>query len=288
MSKLLSRTVLATALMGLACTTQSQALPVSFQPLKSPLYAQVSAPKSPVATAPDLTLLSKAVGAFWQTDRTETDSQVTISMIDKGLDMKVYARVKTIAQIGDRFNAQLEFAPPGSKDKITYTIVSDGQKVWTYRPDLRQYSETSLSKFKTGSNSFWIGVSSFFFLSLTETQRQEMVSSLGTDRDFIKAMPQAEVKDIEGMNREVNGEKFYVFSYKSDVEKLKFVFFLDPTSATTKRLEFSGNDRGLNVTFDEKIITRNTQVKFDKQTFTFSPPKGTKKVKTLAIEPFGS
>jgi outer membrane lipoprotein-sorting protein len=288
MSKLLSGTVLATALMGLACTVQAQVLPVSSSPLKSSLYAQVTAPKSSIATAPDLTILSKAVGAFWQTDRTETESQMTISATDKGVDVKVYARVKTIAQSGDKFSAQLEFASPGSKDKITYTIVSDGQKVWTYRPDLRQYSETSSSKFKAGSNSFWIGVSSFFFLSLTETQRQEMVSSLGTDRDFIKAMPATDLKDIEGINREVDGEKLYIYSYKNDAEKLKFVFFLDPISAITKSLEFSSNDKGINVTFNEKILSRNTQIKISKQTFTFLPPKGTKKVKTLAIQPFGS
>ncbi len=287
MSRILSITVLTTALFGLVYTNQSQALPASF-PSKSTLYSQLTEPKPSVANTPDLTLLSKAVGTFWQTDRAETESQMTISVAEKGIDLKIYARVKTIVQTGDKFQTQLEFALPGSKTKVAYTIISDGRKVWTYRPDLRQYSETTPSKFKNGSNSMWIGVSSFFFISLNETQRQEMISSLGTDRDLIKAMPPANLKDLIGMSREVDGQKLYTYAYEINADKIKFVFFVDPTSTATKKIEFNADAQGVNVNFDEKILNRNNQVKIDPQIFKFSPPKGTKKVRNLKIEPFSS
>ena len=71
MSKLLSGMVIAAALMGLATTTQAQV------PSASPTPTPPAIESQPAVTAPDLALLSKAVGGFWQTDRAETKSLMT-------------------------------------------------------------------------------------------------------------------------------------------------------------------------------------------------------------------
>jgi outer membrane lipoprotein-sorting protein len=52
------------------------------------------------------------------------------------------------------------------------------------------------------------------------------------------------------------------------------------------RIEFKFVDKQNRTEMVEKIIKRNSQPIITDKTFTFSPPKGVKKVKSLLTEPF--
>jgi outer membrane lipoprotein-sorting protein len=305
MSKLLLGTIVTSVLIGLASATQAQIPPGSSTPPKSTIPAQTQPKKVPgstlpnstippqtqppnsAATTPDLALLSKAVGVFWQSDRIETDSQVLMNVESNGMNVNMSAQIKTIAQIGNKFQAQLTFAPLGSIPKSTCIITSNGRDVWIYRPDRRQYSKTTFAAFRSSSNWFWTGVSSSLFLSLTEVERKEIVSSLGTDRDFITATPASQFKDLLGSERQVDGQNLYTYSYDLKEQGLTFNVFVQPQAATVQRIEFNGKSDGIDIKFSEKIISRKPQVNIPKQTFEFVPPKGVKKVKFLDIDSFG-
>jgi outer membrane lipoprotein-sorting protein len=306
MSKLLLGAIVSSALIGLNTVSQAQVSP-GVTPPKSPIPTQTQPQKTPVATPPnattptptqvpktpgtnatDLNLLSKAVGVFWQSDRTETDSQMLIQGKQQGFKFEMSAQVKTIAQLGNKFQTQLVFAPVGATSKATYTIVSNGRDVWIYRPDRRQYAKTTFDAFRSSSSWLWTGISSSLFLTISAADRQEMLSALGTDRDVIKSLPSSQFKDLIGSERQVDGQNLYNYSYNFKQEGFVFDVLIQPQAATVQRIEFNGNFDGMDITLSEQIISRKPQAVISKQTFQFVPPKGVKKVKAIEIELFKS
>ena len=286
MSKLLLGTIVAAVLIGLTSVSQAQISPGATPPPKSTVPTPTAPPKASTSTTPDLTLLSKAVGVFWQSDRTETNSQILLHGEGQGIDRNMSLQVNTIAQIGNKFQTQLVIAPIGSSPKITYTLVSNGKDVWIYRPDRRQYAKTTFAAFRASSNWLWTGVSSSVFLSLTAADRREMLLSLGTDRDVIKSVPPEQLKDLSGSERQIDGKNLYAYSYNFKDAGFSFDIFLQPQTASVQRIEFNGKVDDMNVKISEDILSRNPQVNITKKTFEFVPPKGVKKVKNLEIELF--
>jgi outer membrane lipoprotein-sorting protein len=285
MSKLLSGIAIATLLIGLAGTTQAQVPPAS--PTPTP-QSQPSSPVPSTATTPDLSLLSKAVGVFWQTDRAETKSQMTIDVAAEGTNVKMYAQIETIAQTGNKFVTKLTFTSPGESTQSTYKIISNGKKVWIYRPDRRQYAETTFAKFNAGSDSFWIGTSSFLFTSLNETERREMVDTLSTDRNILTTLLKGQTGDLQGRKQQLDGEELYKYSYENKSENWTFNGLLQAQTGVVKQIEIVGKNQGMSFSISDKIISRNNQPTISTKTFRFSPPKGVKKVKSLEIDPFST
>ncbi len=285
MSKLFSGIAIATLLMGLAGNTQAQLPPAS--PTPTP-QSQPAAPTPAVTNTPDLALLGRAVGLFWQTDRAETKSQMTIDATSDGVNMKIYTQIKTIAQIGNKFATTLTFTSAEGAIKATYKIISNGKKVWIYRPDRRQYQETTFAKFDRGSDSFWIGASSFIFISLSESERKEIVNTLGSDRQILTTLFKGQTGDLQGNKQQIDGEELYNYSYDNKAEKWRFNGLVRPQTATLEQIEISGKYQTIDIAIAEKIIDRNSQPKISPQTFRFSPPKRVKKVKSLEIDPLGN
>ncbi len=298
MFKLLLGTLLATASIGWASATQAQLPPASPspipsqsqpQPTPSPTPSQSQPPSpQPAATAPDLTLLGKVLGAFLKTNRVSTESQIVMTVADKGADFKIYAQTKTIAQSSGEFRSEITFAQPGQPPTATYTIVSDRRRVWIYRPDRRQYSQTTMAKFQAQPYSYLVGISSIFFLTLTEPARREINAALAYSPNFLAALPERDLKDLQGSKRQVEGQELYVYSYTNKLENWTFNSFVQPQTGILKQIEFTGTlaakDSGSNFTLTEKIIDRLPQPTVNSSTFKFSPPKGTKKVQSLAID----
>jgi outer membrane lipoprotein-sorting protein len=285
MSKLLSGIAIVSLLIGLTGNTQAQVPPASPPPTPQ---SQPATPVPSTATTPDLSLLSKAVGVFWQTDRVETKSQMTIDVAADGTNIKMYAQIETIAQTGNKFVTKLTFTSPGESRKSTYKIISNGQKVWIYRLDRRQYMETTFAKFNAGSDSFWIGTSAFLFTSLSETERREMVNTLGGDRNIIATLLKGQTGDLQGRKQQLDGEELYNYSYENKSESWTFNGLVQPQTGALKQIEIAGKTQGMNFSIADKIISRNTQPSISSKTFRFSPPKGVKKVKSLEIDPFNS
>ena len=281
MSKLFSGIAIATLLLGLTGTTQAQVPPASPTPTSQP------EPAAPAAK-PDLSLLSRAVGLFWQTDRAETKSQMTIDVAAAGTKIKMYAQIETIAQTGNKFVTKLTFTSPGESTESTYKIISNGKKVWIYRPDRRQYMETTFAKFNDSSDSFWIGTSSFLFTSLNETERREMVSTLGSDRNILTTLLKGQTGDLQGQKQQLDGEELYNYFYENKKDEWIFNGLVQPQTGLLKQIQIAGKTQGMNFSIADKIISRNTQPTISTKTFRFSPPRGVKKVKSLEIDPFNS
>jgi outer membrane lipoprotein-sorting protein len=269
---------IAFAFITLAGTTQAQLPPASTTP---PPQSQTESPPTESLTTPQVTLLTKAIGKFWQTDRAETKSEMVVTLRERNKDIKVFVSVKTIAKVGYKFRSNITLNKIGEKSKITYTIVSDGNKTWIYRPDRRQYTQISSSDFYENYYVSIIGMSSIVLTSVAESTQQEMIADISSEnsKTFLK-----QSKEIRVSQQQIDGRNLYVYTYAKDPGEISG--FVHPQTEMVQRIEFKLGDENKNVMVAETIISRNSQVAITDKTFTFSPPKGVKKVKSLRVEPF--
>jgi outer membrane lipoprotein-sorting protein len=299
MLKFLSKLVVAAALVSLTGNAQAQLPsasptipPVQPQPngSPSPLPSSTPTPTTTPTTAPstsnlDLKLLSKAVGTFWQGNRSQTRSQIVMTIRGKAADAKsvqINAISNTIAQTGDKFRSKLTVSKAGSPSKLNYTIVGNGQNVWVYHPAKRQYAKYTFSAFKSEYYSTLIGLSSVFFVSMPEETRKQIVATLKTNSNPLSSLPQADIKNLQGSNRLVDGQNLYVYSYDNKEEKLSFNGLVQPETGILKQIEFVSNDERVDLKLTEKILSHTTSNNTSSQPFRFIPPRGTKQVKSVS------
>jgi outer membrane lipoprotein-sorting protein len=277
---------------GSATPAPSQSRPQPDASPQPPVSPQPNTLPSPAATTePDLTLLGKVLGAFLQTNKARTESQLVMKLQGKEGNVEIYVRSKTVAKTSGEFRSELTFAQPGQPPTASYTIVSNGSKVWIYRPDRRQYAQTTLAKFQAQPYSYLVGLSTIFFLSVTEANRRDINAALAVSPSFLTTLPKEQIKDLQGSRRQVEGQELYAYSYENKAENWSFNSFVHPQTGILKQIEFTGKidakDSGTNFTLTEKIIDRTSQPTIANSLFKFSPPKGTKKVKSLDIDLIG-
>jgi outer membrane lipoprotein-sorting protein len=279
MSKLLWSGI-AIAFIGLIGTAQAQLPPGSKPPTPQ---SQPTSPTSTSLKATDLPLLTRAIGKFLQTDRAETESLIEIDSYDGKGKTKDFVSVKTIAKLGEKFRSELTINRVGQTSKIKYTIVSDGKKTWIYRPDLRQYAEMSSSDFGREPSAAIIGFSSFIITKITEEQRQKLIIDILGERSQVISLENLKLFQLRQQQIDSRNLSVYASSDNTDVKISVFVY---PQTAILERTEIKFGSREKPTKIVEKIVKRNSEVTIDSKTFTFSPPKGVKKLKSLQVGSF--
>jgi outer membrane lipoprotein-sorting protein len=276
---------IAIGLISLTGNTQAQIPPASTTPTPK---LQPTSPTSTALKATDLPLLTRAIGKFWQTDSAETESKMEIELSDKKGKTKYFVSVKTIAKVGEKFRSELTVNRVGKTTEIKYIIVSDGKKTWIYRPDLLQYAQIDTNQFYGNPSTSIIGLSSSIFTSLAESQRQGIITDiLGENARIFSLENFKEFQvDLQVGQQQIDGRNLFVYKYEdiqSDISS-----FVNPQTGMFERVEvkFKFGRKQNSIEVVEKIIKRNAQVIITDETFTFSPPRGAKKVKSLEIEPF--
>lgn len=247
---------------------------------------QVTSDTISQATPVDISLLAKTITAFLQSDRYQTESQILVSAKNQGLDVTTYAQVKTIAQSDGKFRSEITFTREGEQPKPPTLVISDGKQVSIYKPDSKQYAVTSYNNFGKSDDYFLIGMSSSLFLQIPSDARKILARGQLSDKEILQQIGLTVNSDLKADQRTVEGESFYVYNYTATKEGLTFSGFVQPQTATLKQLQISGKSQGLDILIAEKIRNRTANPAVTPQTFTFSPPQGAKKVKSLSISPF--
>jgi outer membrane lipoprotein-sorting protein len=249
-------------------TPQSQSTSATFTPLK----------------ATDLPLLNRAIGKFWQTDRVETESQMEIDSSDDKGKSKYFVSVKTIAKVGRKIHSELTINKVGQTSKTKYTIVCDGNKTWIYQPDIRQYIEIDTNDFGREPTTSIIGLSSFLFTSIDEEQRQNLITDILGDRGQIISLENFKIMKLG--QQQIDSRVLSLYTHDDRDLEVKISAFVYPQTAILEQTEIKFGGRGKPIKIVEKIIKRNPEVTIDSKTFTFSPPRGVKKVKSIQVGPF--
>jgi outer membrane lipoprotein-sorting protein len=237
------------------------------------------------AEKPDLNLLKKAVRTFYQSNRVQSKSNMTFDFSSAGMKGQIDVKTTTVAETGGKFNSQVVFVNPQSKP-IQFNIVSNGQKVWVYRPDKRVYQETSIAKFE--KERFWVGMSAAWISMITEKDRLRLLNDPDStfDSNLSTALKAPQLKDFKGERVLVDDRFLYAFSSLL-IGNIKFTGFVQPDTGAIAQFEMNVTVDGMKVILREKIESWQPITSIDKKTFTFSPPKGVKRVKILSIMPFG-
>ncbi len=250
-----------------------------------PSAAQPPIQVSQATTAPDLTLLAKVIQKFLESPRYETNSEIRVNSVAGNTTVQTSATVKTIADQTSKFRSEITFAKPDQPGtKITTLIVSNGKQVWLYRADLKQYQLMTASEFDQFEDSFWLGFSAMIYGQIPPDVRQAIGQNQATSRQIVEAVG-LEVKDLQGAPQTVDNRPMYVYRYRDAREGFTFSAYVEPDTAVIQQMQIAGKFEGAEVLIAERILSRTANPAIAPTTFTFTPPPGTKKVKTLAIGP---
>ena len=124
------------------------------------------------------------------------------------------------------------------------------------------------------------------FLNIPAKERKQIANGSLSDKNVLSYLSSAIDGVIKGNQDTVDSDSFYVYHYKDAKEGFTFSAFVQPDNANLKQVQLVGKSEGLDIVLTEKILNRIANPDVTPQSFTFSPPRGTKKVKSLSITPF--
>ncbi len=232
----------------------------------------------------DLALLAKTGANFFQSDRYQTESEITVDATSNGTNVRSVAKVVTIAQSPNKFRAEISFASRNESPKTNSTVVSDGKKVWIYRSDLNQYTTMPYAKFDQLDDNYWVGMASYWFLAIPPDARKEIANGALADPAVQKELGLSDATDIKGSTQTIDGQTFYTYEY-TDKDGNVIGALVDPQKAELKQIVITGKSEGFNVVITERILRRTPNPSTNATTFQSPVPAKAKQVKTLAIGP---
>lgn len=266
------------AIAVLSFFTTSSAIAI-FLPTATPAQSSQS-----MAT-PDLALLGTALQRFFEHASYETTAEIRINSVAGNTSVQSSVSVRTIAQHPNRFRSEITFTNPDQPEtKVTTLVVSNGQRVWLYRPDVKQYQVLTYDQFDQYDDSYWLGFSAMFYGQIPADVRQAIGQTAATGPQIMTELG-VELKDLQGGLQMLENSPSYVYRYRNPQEGMTFSAFIEPTSAKLQQLQAEGRFEGADVTITERIRSRTPNPAIAPNTFTFSPPPGAKAVKTLRIGP---
>lgn len=275
---LTATTVLSSSSIGMAQSHQTTAKQT---PQPTPALTQ-SVPSTP---KPDLTLLTAATANFFKGEVLQTESSTEIISTGQGTNIKVQFQSKTIVQSPNRFRSEITLLPTGKQPRSAI-VVSDGQRVFIYRPDLNQYLTVSYQQFDRRDDSYGIGMSSVLYLILAPELKPLAAQGALTDRTVQAQLRAMTPANLSGRARSINGKNLYVYEYGDRQKNFSYEAVIDPMDTTLKQLQIKGSVQGVNITITETIQRRSPLSTIGANLFRFAPPRTAKAVKTLEIIPF--
>lgn len=256
-------------------------------PLVAPAHAQHSPqPTSPLlaqaAAAPDAILLAKAFANWWQTDRYQTDSQIQVSRtVGEKISVST-ARTRTIVQSPRKFRAEITYEP-ASPSTPTITVISNGELVWIYRPDLQQYMVKTYAEFDQLEDSYYVGLGCLFFLQFTP-EDQALIAQGALSNLITKSLQSG--TDIAMSSRQLADRRMMAYEYTDRQTNQQLTALIDPTTADLRQLQvMKPSATGEAIDIAETILSRDANPTITDATFRFTPPAGVERVEALAIAP---
>ena len=231
----------------------------------------------------NLPLLAKATAAFVQSDRYRTESEMRVKASSGGTDVTSVAKVTTLVQVPYQFRAEITF-PSDTGKEVKSIVISDGKRVWMYRPDLKQYAVTPFEKFDDLDDYYWIGMSSYWYSSVTPDVRALFTNGSLTDPQVLKELGMTGTSPLKGSSQTLNGRSLYSYEF-TDKEGFTISALVEPTTAELKQIRLTGKSDGFNVDIAERILSRTANPEIAASIFKFTPPSGAKLVKSVAIGP---
>ena len=221
-------------------------------------------------------ILARAI-AGWVAPKVRSYVTERVRSGKKGTDsFSMRERIRVVLKQPDKMRVEVTLAGPDGSYGGEYLVISDGRRVWGYRPGVKRYSEVPYVKFRDNpdvltSVGFFTGFSVAAGLSEPEGRDEAAIMEV-----LLAGEPVAgERVQIGGRDRCV-----YKVTFEEGAPPLEIT--VDPATHTLERFAVAGETEGASFSLTERLV-EHTSPKITPETFRFKPPKGVRKVKTLGI-----
>ena len=250
--------------------------------------AQTPTPPSLPAPAPDLTLLKQALAPLAGDGLLQSLSNLQLTGSKQGVSFTFHETARVVAKRPDKFRAYVtQYTAEGAPVR-RLVIISDGKKVWTYRPGTRQYCVAPAKAFHAGNNDMTaLGlVQGGFFLGEGHEMAQGFAAITQENGSQVLTMLNGLGIRLTSRPEPAGGEGDTVYRMVLTRQGIAYRFFIDPATAHLRRVELSGYQNGVVIMFREKVGEMETPAEVAKTTFAFTPPPGAARVSSMPVDPF--
>ncbi len=272
------------------------ALPLSALSLMTlaaaPSLAQTDTPPAPPvavqSTLPDLMPLKKALAPLAGSGLLETRSSFKMTGSRGGASFTFRQNAHILARAPGRFCAELSPVGTDGTPRPKLVVVSDGLRVWTYKPGQRAYSVVSRQAFVDADNdvtALGLAVGGFFigdgrelavaFRDVTKGNSAAVLSALSDTGVTLTARPQS-----------LGGVDYFVYQMNLGKQGLAYVFYVDSQTNVLKRIDLTGKTDGMKIAFEETLTSLSIPASVPPDTFTWTAPPGAKKSAAVTVDPF--
>lgn len=260
---------------------------LAFSP--GPASAQTEPPAAAVpASLPDLMPLKKALAPLAGNGLLETQASFKMSGSRGGATFTFRQNAHILARRSGRFRAELSPVGTDGTPRPKLLVVSDGLRVWTYRPGQKAYSVVSRQSFVDANDdvtALGLAVGGFFLGDGRELAEAFRDITKDNSAAVLSALTDTGVT-LTSKAQSVGGVDYFVYHMNLGKQGLAYVFYVDSQTSTLKRIDLTGKTDGMQIAFEETLTTLRVPASAPPDTFIWSPPPGTKKSAAVTVDPF--
>ncbi len=236
----------------------------------------------------DLTLLRQSLALLASTGPLQSTSTMQMSGSKQGISFTFREQVSIIAKQPGKFRAEITQYAADNSPQAHLLVVSDGLKVWTYRPGTNQYSVRSFKAFHDANDDMTaLGLAMGGFFLGEGHDLAVGLQSITKDTTPLTLKELAKNGVVATQRTEgVDGEDDYVYRLALVNQGITYRFVINPHTAVLRQIELSGKQNGVTMAFRETIATLGKPESIAKAAFRFVPPAGAVKIAVLSVDPF--
>ncbi len=250
-----------------------------------PASAQTEPPAAPL---PDLMPLKKALAPLAGSGLLETQTSFKMSGSRGGATFTFRQNIHILSRRPGRFRAELSPVGTDGTPRPKLLVVSDGQRVWTYRPGQKAYSVVSRQSFVDANDdvtALGLAIGGFFLGDGRELAEAFRDITKDNSAAVLSALTDTGVT-LTSKAQSVGGVDYFVYRMNLSKQGLAYVFYVDSQTGILKRLDLTGKTDGMQIAFEETLTFLRVPAAVPLNTFTWSPPPGTKKSADVTVDPF--
>jgi len=260
-------------------------------PLQAVRAQEAATPPAPAPLPPasfDLLPLKKALFPLSGEALLQSASSLQMSGSKQGLSFTFREEVKVTAKRPNRFRAELtQFSADGVPQQ-KLLVVSDGSRVWTYRPGTRRYSVRSFAAFEAADDditALGLTVGGFFIGDAHVLAHTLRMITRDNSAEFLAGLKQTGAT-MSSRAESADGHDSLVYRMTLDQQGLSYRFVVDPSTDRLMQAELYGAQKGTRIGFKETLAYLQVPATVPLSTFRFTPPPGAVKAADVAVDPF--
>lgn len=236
----------------------------------------------------DLTLLKQALAPLASGGLLQSRSMLQMSGSKQGISFIFHEQVSAVAKRPGKFRTDITQYAADNSPQSRLIVISDGLKVWTYRPETRQYSLKSAKSFHAENDDMTatgLAMGGFFLGEGHDLAHGLQGITKATNAQALKTLSGLGIA-ISERTEGVDGEDDYVYSLVLGRQGTAYRFMINPKTGILRRVELTGRQNGVTMTFEETITSLRNPATIAKSTFHFAPPAGASQIAMLSVDPF--